>query len=320
MFVMVSCDENSEMNTIINSDGSCSREIVVSVKENPERFENWDIVSQNKDSIVVKYFANYQSVEQMCNDWYTHENSDYKIVSSGNFDKSFKWFYTDYCFNETFKFSSNVFKIPYNKYFTDEELSFWNFGKPNIIQNLNGREACNMLSDLEKRISNWMNICYWNEMFDIIENNYSSIINPPLNSKEFSEKRDSLIQKLMNIDFYLGEIDEKLKKIDELFGSEAFVSLANNKGFVEQFNLKTEEYTAYFNRNYKCTLKMPGNIKNYNLGKIVDNSLIYNIDIETMTANQLELVVTSRKINVWAFVVSVLVLIVAIGSFFIKRK
>ena len=68
------------------------------------------------------------------------------------------------------------------------------------------------------------------------------------------------------------------------------------------------------------TLSLPGTIVDAGTGIVKDGIIIYPLTGERLIPQDYVITATSRVTNVWAFVVTILVIILAIGSLIYKRK
>ena len=67
------------------------------------------------------------------------------------------------------------------------------------------------------------------------------------------------------------------------------------------------------------TLGMPGSIIDPGRGAVENGAVVYKFDGACLITGDYAFTATSRAANVWAFLLSGLILVVAVGSFFIKR-
>ena len=66
-------------------------------------------------------------------------------------------------------------------------------------------------------------------------------------------------------------------------------------------------------------LKMPGRVSDAGRGQIEDGVIKYRFEGSFLIPGDYTITASSRVVNVWAFLLSGLVVVIAVGSFFIKK-
>jgi hypothetical protein len=244
-----------------------------------------------------------------------------KMRSKAKLDKHFRWFYTEYTYTETFYCVGDSFKLAPTDYADKDAVSYWFTGQPNLLQGLSGAEAYEKLGNMEPKITKWLNDNLFKVGFDFIIANYDSITNPPVSKERFIELQDSLVHFIMEgeEDILTARPDDKLR---EFFHSDAYAMFFDednplgeklNKEFMNRLNI------FWFNLPY--TLSMPGKVTDAGNGTLQpDGTILYPFTGERLIPQDYTITATSRKTNVWACVVSVLIILLALGSFLWGRR
>ena len=181
VLLMTSCrDNDSRMLTIINEDGTCSREfsfhpypnsVMVSSDEPiendglhfgagwertwsvigdsvrhpvPLAQEQWDSLQRVfpkqvvRDKILMHTKRSFQNVSEMSDSLTNVVRHLFKATAS--LDKHFKWFYTDYAYQETLAITNieQIFSIPLDRFVSADTASYWFTGQPNLSEGLTG--------------------------------------------------------------------------------------------------------------------------------------------------------------------------------------
>ena len=272
------------------------------------------------DTVTTSFSKFFESVEKMCEETPLLLNGT-KMRSEAKLDKRFRWFYTEYTFTETFYCVGDTFKLPATDYADKAEISYWFTGRPNLLEGMSGAEASEKLSDMEPKITRWLNDNLFKTGFDFIVENYDSIANPPVSKERFIELQDSLVHFIMagEEDILTARPDDKLR---EFFHSDAYAMFFDednplgeklNKEFMNRLNI------FWFNVPY--TLSMPGKVTDAGNGTLQpDGTVLYPFTGERLIPQDYTITATSRKTNVWACVVSVLIILLALGSFLWGRR
>jgi hypothetical protein len=244
-----------------------------------------------------------------------------RLRSEAKLDKRFRWFYTEYTFTETFYCVGDTFKLPAIDYADKAEISYWFTGQPNLIAGMSGAEASQKLGDMEPNITKWLNDNLFKTGFDFIVANYDSIANPPVSKERFIELQDSLVHFIMagEEDILTARPDDKLR---EFFHSNAYAMFFDednplgeklNKEFMNRLNI------FWFNVPY--TLSMPGKVTDAGNGTLQpDGTILYPFTGERLIPQDYTITATSHVAHIWAYIITLFIILLAIGSFLYRRK
>ena len=363
VLVATSCkNKDDRMLTVINEDGSCSREYTFHTSQqwlsaSPEEDydsivdktweRSWSVLGADSvrypvplteaqldsmqeldlskpigNMLMVHAKKEYQSVEEMSTQIYRSEGSHLVkaegIKATSKLEKSFKWFYTDYTFAETFACEdSTLFPIPLDRFMSADTVSYWFTGQPDLTHGLSGAEAKVQLDIIEKKINQWTNANWFYEICNVIIANYDKIQNPPVSKERFSSMRDSLVMQpcVLNAD----EKDFINKagyyaQLERTFQSDAYTQ------FLKTYEGGFGPYVQLLSFGTNYDLKMPGKVTDAGMGLYDGNVIHYRLGGEQMIPGSYTITATSRVTNIWAFVVTFLIVLIAIGSFFFRKK
>ena len=223
--LMTSCRNNdSQMLTIINEDGTCSREmsfhpypkeVMAQLNEPiessclhfgtdwqrtwsvagdsvrhpcPMTEAQWDSLRRPEENVSNKILMhtkrNYQNVGEMSDSLTSIVGHLFKATAS--LDKHFKWFYTDYTYKETLAITNieQIFPIPLDRFVSADTASYWFTGQPNLAEGLTGAEQKELLDAIEAGISHWFSACTMSSICDFIANVHYDEVKNPPVSKE----------------------------------------------------------------------------------------------------------------------------------------
>lgn len=273
--------------------------------------------------LMVHVKKEYKNVEEMSAHLYKAERSHlikaegFKATST--LEKHFKWFYTDYTFTETFAYDGpSVFPVPLDRFLSADTASFWFTGQPDLTRNLSGAELKEMLDKIEEKVSQWTDANWFTEIYTTIADNYDKVQNPPVGKEEFVRLCDSLAMNPETLKLSMNESDGK--GIEKLFGqrfnTDAYNQLLENDSLgLGQGYEQLLSFSTYYD------LVMPGKVLDTGMGEYDGNIIHYRLSGDRTIPNDYKysIIATSRVTNVWAFVVTFLVIALAIGSFFLRR-
>ena len=197
VLLITSCDNESNMLTIINEDGTCSREMSF----HPMTEAQWDSLRKVfpkqdvRSHVLMHTKRDFSSVSEMSDSLTKVVNHLFKATAS--LDKHFKWFYTDYVYTETYAINDmqQLFTIPLDKFVSADTASYWFTGQPNLAEDLTGSEQKELLDGIESKISKWMNANTFDYIYTYIANVFwKDIKNPPVSKEEFLVNKNSIIK------------------------------------------------------------------------------------------------------------------------------
>ena len=365
VLLITSCDNESNMLTIINEDGTCSREM--SFHPNPksvmapldEPIENdglhfnsdwertWSVVGDSVRHACPMTEAQWDSLRKVFpkqdvgSHILMHTNRHFKSVAemsdsltkvvrhlfkaTASLDKHFKWFYTDYIYTETYAITDmqQMFPIPLDKFVSADTASYWFTGQPNLAEDLTGSEQKELLDGIESKISKWMNANTFDYIYTYIANVFwKDIKNPPVSKEEFLVNKNSIIMSPAVENMKIFDEPEQVAKIlKDYYHTDAFEPLFSedhhwDRILDHQYN--SLQYLMWMKP--QLNLVMPGSVIDGGMGKVDGNAIRYRFSGERLLPHEYVISATSRVTHVWAYVATLLIILLAIGSFVYKRR
>ena len=362
--LMTSCRNNdSQMLTIINEDGTCSREmsfhpypkeVMAQLNEPiessclhfgtdwqrtwsvagdsvrhpcPMTEAQWDSLRRPEENVSNKILMhtkrNYQNVGEMSDSLTSIVGHLFKATAS--LDKHFKWFYTDYLYQETLTITDieKIFSVPLDRFISADTASYWFTGQPNLAEGLTGAEQKELLDAIEAGISHWFSACTMSSICDFIANvHYDEVKNPPVSKEQFLALKDSIVMSptVRNLDLFCN-ISQVSKIIKDFYHSDAYTPLfSDSTKWERRLETKYKSYEYLMMMAPQLVYVMPGKVIDGGAGVIEGNVVHYKFSGERMIPHPYDVVITSRVTNVWAFAATFLIILVAIGSFFYRHK
>ena len=353
-------NKDDRMLTVINADGTCSREytfhstqqwLSIPPEEDYDSIvdktweRSWSVLGADSvrypvplteaqldsmqaqdlskplgNMLMVHVKKDYKSVEEMSAQIYRVERSHLVkvegIKASGQLEKHFKWFYTDYTFTETFaNEDSTLFPIPLSQFLSADTASFWFTGQPDLTRSLSGAEMKEMLDGIEKKVSQWSNANWFAEICKVISDHYDKVKNPPVSKERFISICDSLVMLPCVLDPKDSEsVEEGFDLLHDVFQSDVYTE------FLQSYEGGLGQYGGLLSFGNNYDLVMPGRVLDAGMGEYDGEVIHYRLGGERMIPGDYTITATSRVTNVWAFIVTILVVLLAIGSFFYRRK
>ena len=359
-----SCRNNdSSMLTIINEDGTCSREfsfhpyptsVMVSSDEPiendglhfdagwertwsvvgdsvrhpvPLTQEQWDSLQRVfpkqhvSDKILMHTRRHFQNVSEMSDSLTSVVAHWFKATAS--LDKHFKWFYTDYVYQETLAITDieQIFSVPLDRFVSADTASYWFTGQPNLAAGLTGAEQKELLDEIEPKISQWFNACTFDYVCEYIASmRYDEVKNPPVSKEQFLALKDSIVMSpaVRNMSLF-DEISQVSQIIKDFYHTNAYTPLfSDSKKWERVLDKKYQSYQYLLMMAPQLDYVLPGKVIDGGDGVVEGNVIHYKFSGERLIPHPYVINATSRITNVWAFIVTFLVIVLAIGSFFYR--
>ena len=314
--MVTSCDKNVTMVTEINRDGTCARQVSTG-DDCLLDDESWEeVVPQDTaDQKKITLRRSFSSVEEMAANPIL-KASGKPIRSDASLDKKFKWFYTDYTFTETFLSWADQFDEPLTKYMTAQEAGFMWTGNPNLVEGMTGIDMVDYLDALQEGIEHWEYRIVTGCQLKTIANHYKDIANPPVSQKEFISLKDSIME--FGYENCYDEFEDVKGLLKDFFKSDAFSSFFKDYEEVLNSDLQNTIELASIKTSYM--LKMPGRVTDPGHGTLVDGTIQYRFEGGFLVPGDHTITASSRVTNVWAFILSAAVILLALLSLFYRKK
>lgn len=359
VIIFSSC-EPADMTTIVHENGSCTR--IFSSKADPafiagdtshnpfpvaltdgwkirwkydgqQTFNDWPgkgVSEQITDTIPIHAFAThyYSSIQKMADSFRfskDHPWHQFKIIP--RLEKKFRWFYTYYTYTEIYPKLPLKIKVPFDKYMTADEYSFWLTGRPDLCEGMSGNEANNYTRSLEKKFNLWMLQNVWEEQYAALLNHLEYFPGHPSPGKML-EQKDSIFQQLIlhsadnSFELNTAGVLNTGSTLNKYFHTNAFSKLDHSDDSIMRIIKNPPALETFGNYNgvsFNYKLLMPGRLLSTN-GLNKNDTLMWKIDAFRMLKEAYVVKAESRKLNVLITILSMLFATAGIVFFVIKRK
>lgn len=325
---MFSCDEwEARISTEVFSDGSCVREVSSKDADCLIIDEGWSKTEIIADGDTVKttiLSRRFNSVEEMGSSPVIRVYDD-PVRSETSFDKRFKWFYTDYIFTETFLgWSDRYDELPVSRFMTQDEASYMLVGYPAPEGHLTGSEMHDLTSELEGKLAEWKHSLLIYVYVNTIAHFYGDVKNPPVDLNTFIAARDSLAAFSWKRQTELLPIDDEVEQLfSDFFKSDAysiFFSKTYKDGIYEQYGTALYDKSfGLFGLSASYMLKLPGKVFYAGPGTVEEDRISYRFKGDFLVLGDYTITASSRVVNAWTIIVTILAALAA-GILLIKKK
>ena len=234
--------------------------------------------------------------------------------------KHFRWFYTYYTYTGIYPELADKGPVPLKNYLNESEQKLWFQGDDTAYCGMNGLEMKELLDRLEKKFYDWYNRSLYELSFEVIRPFIAEIDRGKYMSR-LDEVKDSL---------YLGyqpkdddpDPDPELicQLLDTHYHTDCFSLLYKEKQ--QEVDKRFDEETRpieLFGAVIQYELKMPGQMISANTTFRDREHLVWKVDAYRLLAGEYSLTAQSRVPNVWAFILTGVLILLGIG-FWIKKR
>lgn len=339
LLCMTSCNTYHKISTRINRDGTMEREIstlgdsaFMADYRNKSPFlfqldDTWKITPYDSTITVdfldskmkynVRAARKFSSPEAFRKEVHPQKNLDQLILPHEELKKNFRWFYTYYTYNAVYTTITDSLPIPLNLYLTDKEQRILFQNDITAFEGRNGYEIYSTLDDLSIKFDKWIQHCQFGLMYaaitDELQHTGENTFYP-----QMAQTRDSIFNQIDSNTIDDITKDEVFYRVlDKYFQTSFFSELPSvSKERVNQTVEQKSKLLALFEHNIYFGLEMPGEVISSNTALRDGNALVWKVDAYRFLAHDYSLQAQSRTCNIWAFMVTGLILLIAIYCFF----
>lgn len=337
VLLFCACDKHYEMLTQINPDGSCIRQFQLRTNDTaflagdtsfnpfPVRLDTawrvsvydsvngaWQpwplqhLKSPVRASAVIATHP-YASVEDMSRNFRFDHGSWKNIKPEITWKKSFRWFYTYYTFSEKYtRYPPQELPVPLEEYLTPEEQIQWFQGDPAAYRGMNGNEIYDYLEQLQEKAESWGKKSLFILQYSVIQDFLASGSDNPWSGR-LSQARDSIFTIYKeNYSFWS---DHLASLLDQYFRTAYFSeAYRKNQRVLDSLSDVKSAVLELFDSHIQYELVMPGKVISTNAPHSENGKLIWQLNAYRFLPADYILQAESRRLNLWAVLVTLLFL------------
>ena len=308
-FVMLTasdCNHKYKTTTKINSDGSCERTVVVkSVSDTASSYpvptdKSWEIRVE-RDSVKEEVFfasKRFDDVNQMNNEYKRAE----KVGIDLKFEKKFRWFFTYFSYQETYKPCFQIQRIPIRTFLTKEEYAQYENGDTSKA--------------LKERMDEFLMANIFEEFYRQLIDSVENLHDPSLPASIFTAKKQE-------IDFHNIDVEKNtedvVKYLERILGLKLKGKLERQiDGITKSIDAKVQ-FMINASGDYVNEVVMPGIVLNTNANMVEGNKVVWHFNDDKFSLVGYTMTVESRIANTWATYATGGVLIVIVTLLMLPR-
>ncbi|NDV83612.1 hypothetical protein D0T87_16700 [Bacteroides sp. 51] len=270
----------------------------------------------DKMKFNVKAARKFSSLEAFREEVRPKENLDRLILPREELKKNFRWFYTYYTYQAVYPTIADRLPIPLSSYLTDKEQHILFQSDMTVFEGRNGYEMYSTLDGLSIKFEKWLQHCQYEiactALMDELKRNGENTYHARLASARDSifNSMDSKIKDDITNDGVIYSV------FDKYFKTTFFSDFqSKNKERISEIAEQKSKLLALFEHNLCFSLEMPGKVINANTELRDNNAVVWKVDAYRFLAHDYMLQAQSRTCNVWAFLVTGLIILLAVYCF-----
>ncbi len=333
--LLTGCPEQKTVITKVNKDGSLTRTLgdfdlrkydgIDSIMgEVPVPIDHsWKLDTLNDTTAVLS--KSFKNIDELSASYASDKSSLNAYHRKVGLKKKFNWFHTDFQYSETCQ--GLLTEIPLRDYLTEKEIEIYKSRDPGHhpdLMDLDSISRKSLLDNIEGRYDDWFNESFFSKMFNdlwYIADSANLLSNVNATVKSATKE---LIRKNYTLDFLFNDSMD-IENIAKLVGQELSMdsaTMAMFKSLVKKADLEKryeEELFAGISEDYENELIMPGVLIDTNADMLKGDTLSWKVDLIEYLDSDFVMTAESKVTNFWAYVLSGLVIIIALSIPFLRK-
>lgn len=341
------CGIDYTITTRIFTDGSCERIMTARVDSSDlkadlffipidstwEKKTEWELDTVNDEKIaLVTVKKRYASVEEMNREFYDEgsvsETQNIKI----ELRKRFRWFYTNYRYEETYIQHFPFRNFPLTDYLNEEEIAVHIY-EDNVADSIyyagkDSLEQIEMENKLDQKTANFIVDNIFEELYNEIIRTSEKSVSGFFDSFNLSEEKEKLSGTLRPYLSIFGEAEsdtsaqQLLRRLDTIYNTIAFTGLLESDSLAfSLFDTKIGvDFFAPSNEDYEHIVVLPGILLNTNAGTFIEGNPQWKFELMHYVFSDYTMWAESKKRNNWTFIVTGLIIVMSITMLLFRKR
>ncbi|MFM9838135.1 MAG: hypothetical protein ACKVOQ_07710 [Cyclobacteriaceae bacterium] len=334
LFVVLlsSCEHAVEMKTIVHADGSLDKTIVLESADSTlaehnylgiDKPQGWQVdvqqINDNAKSRAEKKKQDKKFLYTFKKSFHTDTEANDELAKpsdslfriTSKFESRFRWFYTSMYYSDTYR-AINRFDLSTEDYLTEEDFQFID-NLPAEGKSISKADSLFLIGLNERIFDHYGNRAYFDEHYKIL----TDLIKDDPQREKLQAQHEAIFQSMDK----RKDIEEDFlpKLADSLGVSIDFTSAEYKKRKLAAENkLKFASWAA--EGKYRHVIEMPNEIVAHNADSVRENTFYWSPSYLKFLFRDYTFFAETRKPNIWAWVVSLIVLILAALGLIKKGK
>jgi hypothetical protein len=326
---LASCGSQYKMVTTIDRHGKAKRDVYAFGKfdtiskvmsQNPYMYDlqDWDTAfftltkydtNDSEKSFNMRISKSVTSIEQYTKELQGYNENQMLAIPEESLVKKNGWFYTKYSFKTIYHQYKYKMPVSIDEYLDKEEQTLWTQGGVENYKSYSGSEMSEFLNVIGEKYLEWIFRNFFEISIETI-NKYSEKFDLVGEKDEIYEKVKELVKEVIDVN------PEKVCNVMDVHFKTTYFSKLYTKN-AELIDQEFEEATSVaglLSDEISYELVIPGKLLQTNAPIIESRTLLWKVDGTRLLFDDYTLTAEYRVANRWAFVLTGLIMLVAIGS------
>lgn len=224
-----------------------------------------------------------------------------------NVSRKFRWFFTEYRYNAVYAGIDSL-PVPLDRYLsTEEQRNF--LLKVVVPEGSNGVELYNSLDKINTSFSRWINANVFTVAYGAIKG-----FLPPEQLAAAESEKEKVFSSMTQGDMLGWTPEEFCRQFDSLMAGEPFFHevYVRNSSAIDSAYHESEKVLEYFSLSFENRVNLPGKVVRTDAPVLDDGTPVWKVDCYRLLYSDYELDAVSRETNIWAIVLTFIILAAAI--------
>lgn len=336
MFIIMflsGCEHNIFVTSDVHEDGSIDRSIVLEESDSNKiernifgisESEDWNVAiepsressAENKEKpklnlTFTKHFSSVDDANREMND-----ENDTAFHISSSFKKENQWFYTYMEYRDTYR-ALNLFNaVPKEQYFTREDFEFIE-RLPAEGTAISSADSLYLARLNEKIFDLYGSRTIFEEFYQHLLSTVRTHVVPSQWQDTLARRKEQLYQRFVEVGNEDGDFLAVVDNLDIPLSPQASESIQHKAADIEK---RLEFLSEAYSGRYVHSIRMPWKVVESNADSVVNNQLFWRPPVVKFLLSDFTMTAKARKMNVWAVVVSGIVVVVTVGLYVYRGK
>lgn len=336
MFIAIllsGCEHNIFVTSDVHEDGSLDRTIIMEKSDSNKIQDNifginqaggWEVVvapspessteADKKAKVKIMFKKHFASVDEANRAMNDENDTSFHISSS--FEKDNRWFYTYVEYRDTY-LALNLFNaVPKEQYFTREDFEFIE-RLPAEGTAISSADSLYLARLNEKIFDLYGSRTIFEEFYQHLLSTMHTHDVPSQWQDTLIHKKEQLYQRFVEVGNEDGDFLAVLVNLDIPFSRQASESIHRKAVDIEK---RLEFLSEAYSGRYVHSIRMPWSVVESNADSVVNNQLFWRPPVVKFLLSDFTMTARARKMNVWAVVVSGIIVVLTVGMFVYRGR
>ncbi len=284
---------------VLEGDSTSIMENTIHAVSDSDWEAEWEAIEDDKHRLTLKQsFKNFKEFNIVMNP----DDSLPKIRLKADLNKRFRWFFSYLEYKELLLPANPFNRLDWEEFLTADEMELISMDEEE--RKADPRFAVSHWEETESQFERYLYMSGYEEFYQYFKEAVLKTRDARITAKDLEYNKEVIYDSLFS-DGSLDDSDDFLKHFYTVLDSSGVTAVVDeNLDFIEYFDTKIDFFNECLEDNYFFSIKMPGLLIDTNSEQIEGSTLSWEADFFDFYFKGLEMKAESRVLNIWAFIVS----------------